>query len=205
MIMAGRGFAIPFPPITHARHPKPDRRLRPWVTVREALPRLGMPLQMKRAMECGGPQRFGWHVVRDLQPQTEARLRAAVPGGSWRDIDESLRPTCHQGNYVGFTNIYGRMSWDQASPTITAGCTTPAKGRFGHPDGGRTTISVREAALLQTFPQDYVFATDRMDKVCMQIGNAVPPLFAEVIGEQIKASALAHFNLVIKASPSPMR
>jgi DNA (cytosine-5)-methyltransferase 1 len=77
------------------------------------------------------------------------------------------------------------MSWDQVAPTITGGCTTACKGRFGHPDRRRYTISVREAALLQTFPEKYFFATDYMDSVCDLIGNAVPPLYAKAAGKAI--------------------
>ena len=70
------------------------------------------------------------------------------------------------------------MSWDKPSPTITGGCTTLSKGRFGHPDKLRT-ISIREAALLQTFPMDYKFVTTSIDDTCKIIGNALPCLFAK--------------------------
>ncbi|WP_205632901.1 DNA cytosine methyltransferase [Enhygromyxa salina] len=76
------------------------------------------------------------------------------------------------------------MTWNQPAPTITGGCTTPAKGHFGHPDRRRhNTISVREAAVLQSFPATYyVFSTDYIDRVCTMIRNAVPPVFAEAVG-----------------------
>ena len=63
-----------------------------------------------------------------------------------------------------------------------------------HPDGRRTTISVREAATPQTFPRTYAFATDQMDAVCDMIGNAVPPKFAELIGQQIAQTVGAHYE-----------
>ena len=75
----------------------------------------------------------------------------------------------------GFTNTYGRMAWNQTPVTITGGCTTASKGRFGHPSKRRTTISVREAALIQTFPRAFRFKTDYMEIVCDMIGNAAPP------------------------------
>jgi DNA (cytosine-5)-methyltransferase 1 len=80
------------------------------------------------------------------------------------------------------------MAWDQASPTITGGCTTPCKGRFGHPDKRRYTISVREAALLQTFPAGYRFMTSQIDAVCDSIGNAVPPAYAKLAGKMVLAA-----------------
>jgi DNA (cytosine-5)-methyltransferase 1 len=82
------------------------------------------------------------------------------------------------------------MTWDQLPVTITAGCTTPAKGRFGHPDRRRTTISVREAAMIQTFPKFYRLMTDKIDVACDIIGNAVPPLFAELLGREVKRALL---------------
>jgi DNA (cytosine-5)-methyltransferase 1 len=77
------------------------------------------------------------------------------------------------------------MTWNSEAPTITTGCTTPAKGRFGHPDRRRTTISVREAALLQTFPETYSFDTEHIDAVCSMIGNAVPPAYAAVVARGV--------------------
>ncbi len=188
VLLAGRGFEIPLPKPTHGRDPKPGSGLRPWVTVREAIGHMGGPATLIAAMRNGGIQSHNWHVVRDLQPRTKKRLKAAQPGQTWRSIDESVRPPCHRNGYNGFTNVYGRMSWDQAAPTITGGCTTPCKGRFGHPDRRRYTISVREAALLQTFPENYRFDTDRMEAVCDLIGNAVPPMYAKLAAMKVLAA-----------------
>lgn len=188
VLLAGRGFRIPFPEVTHAYSPKPGSTLQPWTTVREAIRQMGVPVTLKVALRNGGPQSYNWHVVRDLQPQTRKRLKAARPGRTWLEVEESLRPHCHRNGYKGFTNVYCRMAWDQASPTITGGCTTPCKGRFGHPDRRRFTISVREAALLQTFLENYRFVTDQIDAVCELIGNAVPPLYAKLAAKKVFAT-----------------
>ena len=180
VLLAGLGFEISFPEPTHARYPDQGSGLRPWSTVKETISHMGAPVTLKAAFSNGGPESYDWHVVRDLQPQVKERLQAAEPGQSWLAIDESVRPQCHRNGYKGFTNTYGRMTWDQVSPTITGGCTTASKGRFGHPDKSRYTISVREAALLQTFPACYRFATEKIDAVCNLIGNAVPPLYAKL-------------------------
>lgn len=185
VLLAGRDFRVAFPPHTHGRSPKPCSGLKPWRTVREAIGHMDAPVTLSAALRNGGPRAHNWHVVRDLQPQTKERLMAAQPGHTWLKVDESVRPQCHRNGYNGFTNVYGRMAWDQASPTITGGCTTPCKGRFGHPDKRRYTISVREAALLQTFPENYRFVTDQMDAVCDMIGNAVPPHYAKLAGEKV--------------------
>jgi DNA (cytosine-5)-methyltransferase 1 len=185
VLLAGRGFTVPYPDPSRARMPKGDSELLPWKTVRDAIGHLEAAVTLKEANKDGGPQSHNWHVVRELQPQTKDRLKAARPGQTWLDIDESVRPTCHRNGYDGFTNVYGRMAWDHPSPTITGGCTTACKGRFGHPDRRRYTISVREAALLQTFPESYRFVTDQMEAVCDMIGNAVPPLYATLAARQL--------------------
>lgn len=184
VLLAGRGFCVEFPKARYAK--RRSLGARPWRTLRETIYGEPAPTKWADAMKRGGPRKFDWNVVRTLQPQTKARLRAAVPGKTWLAVDEQLRPDCHRGEYRGFTNVYQRMTWDQTSPTITSGCTTPAKGRFGHPDRRRTTISVREAAIIQSFPKSYRFDTDEMDAVCEMIGNAVPPRFAREVGRSIR-------------------
>lgn len=185
VLLAGLGFNISFPAPGYARSPKSDSKLKPWTTVRAAIGHLAAPVTLASALANGDPQMENWHVVRTLQPQTKERLKLAQPGKTWLTLDESVRPVCHQNGYSGFTNVYGRMAWDQVSPTITGGCTTPCKGRFGHPDKRRYTISVREAALLQTFPEGYQFRTDQIEAVCDLIGNAVPPGYARLAGSAI--------------------
>lgn len=186
VLFAGRGFEIPFPKATHAKTLHPESTLKSWRTLRDVIAKQPRPISLSKAQKLGGPRKFKWHVVRDLQPQVKVRLDAAIPGKTWLALEESIRPECHRSGYRGFTNTYGRMSWDQTPVTMTSGCTTPCKGRFGHPDKRRTTISVREAALIQTFPRSYRFETDSMEAVCEMIGNAVPPLFARIAGKRIK-------------------
>ena len=185
VLLAGHGFKISMPRATHSRFPKGNDGRIPWLTVRQTIRQMNAPVTLKKSRRSGGPMLHDWHVVRDLLPRTKKRLRAARPGKTWLTVDESLRPRCHQNSYKGFTNVYGRMAWDEVAPTITGGCTTPCKGRFGHPDRRRYTISVREAAHLQTFPDDYKFVTDSMEAVCDMIGNAVPPLYAKLAGSQV--------------------
>ena len=188
VFLAGLGFPISLPEPTHAHPSDQKTELSPWVTVREVIGHMAEPATLKTASCGGGPKAYDWHVVRDLQPQVKARLQAAEPGQSWLAHDESIRPQCHRNGYKGFTNTYGRMMWDQVSPTITGGCVTASKGRFGHPDKDRYTISVREAALLQTFPSSYKFVTEKIDSVCNLIGNAVPPRYARLVGERIMSA-----------------
>jgi DNA (cytosine-5)-methyltransferase 1 len=192
VLLAGRGFTIDFPVPSHAKCPKSGSKLAPWRTVKDAIGDMSAPITIDKSRRKGGPAVYSWHVVRQLQPQTKRRLKAAIPGKTWLALKESIRPDCHRGGYAGFTNVYGRMDWNKPSPTITGGCTTPCKGRFGHPDKRRYTISVREAALLQTFPPRYHLATNQIEKVCDLIGNAVPPLYAKLAGRQVAASILKY-------------
>lgn len=186
VLLAARHLDINFPAETH-RDVKNKTRShgKPWRTVKQIIGHLVAPKTISQSRKKGGPQTENWHVVRDLQPQTKKRLKAAFPGHTWRMVPRSLRPNCHQHGYVGFTNVYGRMKWNEISPTITSGCTTACKGRFGHPDRRRYTISAREAALLQGFPENYRFKSDNLDRVCELIGNAVPPLYARIVGKHI--------------------
>jgi len=186
VLLAGKNFNIDLPKQTHAYAPKARSKLKPWRTVRDTIAHLSAAPTLAKILTESDPQSHNWHVVRELQPQTKRRLKAAVPGQTWLNVDEDVRPACHREGYAGFTNVYGRMTWDAASPTITAGCTTACKGRFGHPDRRRYTISVREAALLQTFPETYQFRTNKMDAVCDMVGNAVPPLYAKIAARQVK-------------------
>jgi DNA (cytosine-5)-methyltransferase 1 len=177
VLLAGRGMKIPLPKPTHSRYGAIGQK---WTTVREVIEGMPVPLTLSEAKAKGGFPPLSWHIVRDMTQRNVERLKAAMPGTSWQNIPEELRPDCHKGGYVGFPNVYGRMSWDDVAPTITGGCTTLSKGRFGHPEKDRT-ISVREAARLQTFPDDYIFDTPYMDHVCVIIGNALPCLFAKVL------------------------
>lgn len=172
---------IKIPSATHSENPEKDSPIIPWVTVRSAFYGLSEPTLLSSTKSRGGPQAFNWNVSRDISKINLDRLKAISEGGDRTQIPMHLRPKCHLSDF-GFTNVYGRMAWDKPSPTITGGCTTPSKGRFGHPTETRT-ISVREAARLQTFPDDYKFSTDFVDRACLIIGNALPPLFAKTMAE----------------------
>lgn len=179
VLLGGLGFPIDIPPETHSRDGSGG--LMRWRTLRETIDDMPRPLTLPEAIAAGGPDTVNWHVVRAISPLNQERLRQALPGKNWTAIASDLRPQCHRVDKAGyFANVYGRMEWDAPSVTITAGCTTPSKGRFGHPERNGT-ISVREAARIQTFPDDYVFDTPHMDRVCSVIGNALPCDFAEVI------------------------
>jgi len=187
VLFAGKGFAIPLPEPTHERK---GECLPKWRNVSSVLTDDSQPITLAESKMSGGPLAVNWNVVRTMSAENKRRIRQAVPGESWRKIPKRLRPECHKDKTTGFSNVYGRMAWDDVSPTITAGCTTLSKGRFGHPEQDRT-ISVREAATLQTFPSDYVFDTPFIDRACDIIGNALPCDFAELLARQCADVVLA--------------
>lgn len=189
VMLAGLGFSIPMPEATHSK--TGDDGKPKWRTVRDAISGMDEPVTFPVAKERGGAQAFDWHVVRQLSPANVERLKLSRPGGNWEDFPEDLRVPCHRNGYKGFSNVYGRMVWDEPSGTVTAGCTTLSKGRFGHPERDRT-ISLREAALLQTFPPDYRFETPHFERACEIVGNALPCVFAEAIARQVRLATIAH-------------
>lgn len=182
VLLAGKGFHILMPKRTHCEQGDKKVKLKPWLTLADALTGNSEPVTLSTAIREGGPQKFNWHVVRDLTETSVLLYKATKPGSSRYSLPMNLRPNCHRNRDKGFPNVYGRLSWDQVPPTITGGCTTPAKGRFGYPNKLRT-ISVREAAFIQTFPEKYKFVTEFMDTVCDLVGNALPPIFSETVAE----------------------
>jgi len=132
------------------------------------------------------------HVASALSPLNMKRMKAAKPGGTWRDWPEDLRAACHRrATGKTYPGVYARMEWDKPSPTMTTQCFGFGNGRFGHPDQDRA-ISLREAAILQSFPDDYRFLPPdekpQMKEIGRWIGNAVPVELGRAIGNSIIAS-----------------
>lgn len=143
------------------------------------------------------------HTASSLSPINLRRIRASKPGGTWRDWPKSLRAKCHvRKTGKTYPAVYGRMEWNKPAPTMTTQCYGFGNGRFGHPEQDRA-ISLREAALLQSFPPDYQFL-DADDEVTFNrlgtlIGNAVPPKLGEAIGHSIRT----HLRQVRDGLPLP--
>jgi DNA (cytosine-5)-methyltransferase 1 len=129
------------------------------------------------------------HRASTLSFRNLRRIRASKPGGTWRDWDDDLVADCHKAETgETYAGVYGRMAWDSIGPTVTTQCHGFGNGRFGHPEQDRA-ISLREAALLQTFPRHYKFVAPD-DLVTFHhlgrlIGNAVPVRLGRIIGRSI--------------------
>lgn len=117
------------------------------------------------------------------------RIRQSKPRGTWKDWDEDLRSPCHKKDSGrSYSGVYARMSWDALAPTITTQFFTYGTGRFGHPEQDRA-LSLREGALLQTFPPEYDFIDPKLPfsikRLGTHIGNAVPVRLGYIIGKSI--------------------
>ena len=170
----GRGPALPEP--THGREGESLR------TVRDAIGRFP---EIAAGESCS---RFPNHRAACISDRNLERLRATPhDGGDRRSWPEHLWLACHRKDNSGHSDVYGRMAWDRPSPALTGRCHSISNGRYGHPEQDRA-ISLREAAAIQTFPDDYEFF-GHSKAIARQIGNAVPVLLARRLGEQILRAA----------------
>lgn len=135
------------------------------------------------------------HNLGERRAPTIMKLIRDIPkdGGSRNDLGPARQLKCHS-DFDGFKDVYGRMAWNKVSPTITGGCCNPSKGRFLHPEHDRT-ITLREAAILQTFPPDYYFSLERGKfAVAQMIGNALPPEFIRRQALQVINNMKGHYK-----------
>jgi DNA (cytosine-5)-methyltransferase 1 len=161
----------------------------PHATVKSALADLPDPSQ--------SPDPLHNHGERRSPVVTQIIAEIPVNGGSRSARPKVSQLACHQ-DFDGFKDVYGRMAWDTVSPTITGGCTNPSKGRFLHPEQNRA-ITLREAARLQSFPDDHYFSMERGKYAAAElIGNALPPLLVKH-----QATALANHLRQHRACPGP--
>lgn len=152
-------------------------------TVKEAIGQLP-------SIEAGAVDRKDpLHQSSSLAEINYKRILVSKPGGTWRDWPGELVADCHKKKSgKTYPSIYGRMSWDEPAPTITTQFFGFGNGRFGHPEQNRA-ISLREGAILQSFPKKYKFTEPGQPiykKVLGRlIGNAVPVKLGELIGKSI--------------------
>lgn len=165
---------LPFPKTTHGPG-KADL-----VTVGEILKKSRLP-----PLKAGGRSpKDPNHRTRKLSPLNLKRImRIPKNGGSRSDLPNELVLACHKRS-SGHNDVYGRMNSRALAPTLTCKCVSLTNGRYGHPTQNRA-ISVREAALLQTFPPDYIFYGTGIESESKQVGNAVPVKLAEAFGKHL--------------------
>lgn len=145
----------------------------PWVTLKEAIGDL--PLM---------PDQRNWHLARNPTPKSKERYRHIPEGGNRWDLPRRLMPVCWIKKVSGGTDLFGRLWWNQPAFTIRTEFFKPEKGRYLHPQADRP-ITHREAARIQTFPDDFVFVGPKIE-VAKQIGNAVPCRLAQAVAREVK-------------------
>ncbi len=152
-------------------------------------------------IEAGGTcENDPLHTARKLSPINLERIRLSTPGGTWLDWPFELRPVCYRKKTgASFSAVYGRMKWDDVAPTLTTQFDVYGTGRYGHPVQDRA-LSLREGALLQSFPFSYDFIDPSVpfsrNTIARQIGNAVPPALGYAIGISIKEHLKEHIDLI---------
>ncbi len=170
---------LSLPRATYCNPKKVDRlKLKPWRTVRDAISHLppvtsGMTHSSVHNHQSVDHSKDVLEIIRHVPH--DGGSRKAIPKHLWLD--------CHKKLDKGAENIYGRMSWDSPSPTISSRCNTPACGRFIHPEQDRG-ITIREALLLQSFPM-YYRLTASPSVATQLVGNAMPVRFAKRIAQHI--------------------
>lgn len=188
------GFIFGLPKPTHSC--KKGDGLLPWKTVQETIGDLP-PITAGEAYEDANGKIHN-HKCCNLDDINIRRIQAIrVNGGSRTGLPDYLVLECHKkkdedGNiFNGHKDVYGIMDADKPSPTITGGCLFYSKGRYGHYSQDRA-ISVREAARLQTFSDDFIFS-DSLTAAALQIGNAVPIELVKASGTALK-KAMYHIK-----------
>lgn len=174
------GSRICDPRFPDASHVNPNKRdllnmhLKAWVTVRDAIGDLPRdPDGISDEL----------HAPRMIKAQTLERYRRIPAGGNWHDLPDDLLFKCWKGDRIRGTDLMGRLSWDKPSLTVRTD-TRPEKGRYLHPEADRA-ITLREAARLQGFPDDFKFFGSKHD-VAAQIGNAIPIPLANAIAVAVR-------------------
>lgn len=173
VLLASKHNAIYLPSKTHDGIKTPFSTVRDWIG---SLPPIAAGETHKDVID---------HTAAKLSELNIKRIKATPEGKGRETWPKELILECHK-KYSGHTDVYGRLSWDKPASGLTTRCISYSNGRFGHPEQDRA-ISLREAALLQTFPFDYIFTGSMISKA-KQIGNAVPPKMAEALGRAIISS-----------------
>ncbi|WP_312059483.1 DNA cytosine methyltransferase [Pantoea septica] len=173
VLLASKHTAICLPSKSHDGIETPFATVRDWIG---SLPPISAGETHENILD---------HTAAKLSELNIRRIQATPEGKGRECWPEELILECHK-KHKGHSDVYGRLAWDKPASGLTTKCISYSNGRFGHPEQDRA-ISIREAALLQTFPYDYLFTGSMISKA-KQIGNAVPPKMSEALGQAILSS-----------------
>jgi DNA (cytosine-5)-methyltransferase 1 len=200
ILIASRVGPVELPTPTHSKVGTEGRQK--WATVRDALD--GVPFEVVGTdLPKVKEEFFGFdvpgifksteiHIGRNPRPMSLERYDCVPPGGGRFDLPDHLLPDCWANKPTGTTDVMGRMKWDEPSLTIRTEFFKPEKGQYLHPQWDRRypsrrvnrPITHREAALLQTFPPDFLWCGTKIE-IAKQIGNAVPGRLASAIARSV--------------------
>lgn len=169
VLIASRLGEISLPEETHGKYKSMEPYKTVWDTIKKYHP-------LKAGQKSS---KIPNHVTAKVSDLNLLRLKHTPQGGDRRDWPKELLLECHKGK-TGYTDTYGRLDGAEPAKTLTTKCISISNGRFGHPTQNRA-LSVREAAALQSFPDDFVFS-GTMAQAAKQVGNAVPVDFAKAMG-----------------------
>jgi DNA (cytosine-5)-methyltransferase 1 len=178
VLLASRGSKITLPSGTHGPGKLPFTTVKDWIG------------ELAKLVAGGVDPLDASHRAAELSELNLARIAATPEGGGRENWPDHLLLDCHR-NHKGHTDVYGRLSWNKPAAGLTTRCISYSNGRFGHPDQNRA-LSVREAACLQTFPTSFVFSGN-LNSRARQVGNAVPPAMARIIGFTIRDHFAQHY------------
>ena len=140
----------------------------------------------QKAMRLGAPERLRNHYAPRLSPQNLERIHRLKPGDDWRTLPYELLPgSMRRALRKDHTRRFRRMEWDGVARSIITRFRDPKSGEYIHPEQHRT-ISIREAARIQSFPDWFVFEASNSEQYD-QVGNAVPPLLARAVAAELRA------------------
>ncbi|VUS36682.1 DNA cytosine methyltransferase [Klebsiella pasteurii] len=172
-----------FPPVQSHQNPDKGADLPAWLTVRDFIGDLPEPVGTEvRDL----PPPLDLHFGRNPTALSQERYRAVPVGGNRFDLQKNrpdITPACWIKKTSGGTDLFGRLWWERPSVTIRTEFFKPEKGRYLHPEQHRP-ITHREAARLMSFPDEFVFVGSKTE-IARQIGNAVPPVFAQKIATYV--------------------
>jgi DNA (cytosine-5)-methyltransferase 1 len=170
LLIGSRRGRVELPSPTHGPGLRPYSTVRDWIG---GLP----PLRAGQSSSKDSS-----HCASALSPENMKRIQCTPEGGGRESWPKKLLLACHQQT-AGHSDVYGRLAFAGLAAALTTRCISYSNGRFGHPRQHRA-ITPREAGCLQTFPRTHVFVGS-ITSQAKQIGNAVPPLVAQRLGEAI--------------------
>ena len=198
IVIGRRGGAPALPLPSHSRELTLDTE--EWLTVRDAIGHVAHEPLHRDSLHTDTVTPFegevrGTYAMEEIHigrvPTDLSLKRYALipPGGGRFDLAEKapeLLPDCWKNKKTGTTDVMGRLRWDESAVTIRTEFFKPEKGRYLHPEADRPLTHL-EAALLQSFPESYLWCGTKLS-IARQIGNAVPPALARAIGQQLLAT-----------------